>query len=214
MMHTAPQEPQPPRLIWWEKTVEYKFVMQAAQECQLDLAMPLSGVQERFSDGVFGKNSNVVLIEFKRSVNELDSEKDKFICYCEAHKKLVGSDGHHFLVYGYIPAPPSKYSLALAACTYFGGVEQKAPEQLLAAGIPRDDFNTYLSELAALKKADGRSSGTVGPESLASVIGISTNGKLCEAIPLTEYYARVLPHLYQSPTPTYVPPSPPGMRGA
>jgi hypothetical protein len=61
--------------IWWEKTVEYKFVLDAACNSKLSFAAPLSGVQERAGDGVFAADSKIILVEFKRSFNELDTER-------------------------------------------------------------------------------------------------------------------------------------------
>ncbi|MEX8499754.1 hypothetical protein [Leptothrix ochracea] len=200
--------------IWWEKTVEYQFVLQADRECGLTLALPLSGVQELFSDGVFAKSASLVLIEFKRSAAELDSEKNKFDCYAEAEKDLLGHDGHHFLVYGREYKPLPDPSLVLTACTYFGREEiSGVPKKLLEAGISPECFNKYLTKFAGFKKSDGRSTGKIGPESLATVVGISLNTKQCQAISLTEYYRMFFPNLYEPPSPTRIRPKQQGMRG-
>ncbi len=190
--------------VWWEKTVEYKFILDAEREVGLRFAAPLSGVQERAGDGVFSSDSKIVLIEFKRSESELDSEHDKFVNYENAVKALRSKDGHHFLVYG--SCETNEEELRLHACNYFSRNVASSALGALNYGLEPSAFKEYLVKLVALKKTDGRSSGTVAPESVASAIGVSANG--ISAISLSEYYRIAAPHLYQAltPTQTYQPP--------
>ena len=58
-------------VIWWEKTVEYKFIVDAHKERSLDFAAPLSGIQEMAGDGVFSADAKLILVEFKRDFNSL-----------------------------------------------------------------------------------------------------------------------------------------------
>lgn len=190
--------------IWWEKTVEYKFILDAEREVGLRFAAPLSGVQERAGDGVFSSDSRVVLVEFKRSEDELDTEHEKFVDYESAVKALGAKDGHHFLVYGSLEA--NENELRLHACRYFSRNVVVGALGVLKCGLDPSAFKEYLAELVALKKVDGRSSGTVAPESVASAIGVSQKG--VSAISLSEYYSIAMPYLYQSPTPTKIYQSP------
>ncbi|MFM0524192.1 hypothetical protein PQR11_04280 [Paraburkholderia strydomiana] len=41
-------------ITWWEKTVEYAFVLQTATF--VDFAAPLAGVEERAGDGIFASD--------------------------------------------------------------------------------------------------------------------------------------------------------------
>lgn len=190
--------------LWWEKTVEYKFVLDAERMRGLQFAAPLSGVHERAGDGIFSSDSKIVLIEFKRSEAELETERDKFVDYENASELLISKDGHHFLVYGSYVDP----ELRLNACTYFSKNIIASPLDLLDFGLESDKFNEYLADLLALKSVDGRSSGTIGPESVASVIGVSSTSAF--ATSLSEYVRTEMPYLYQAPTPTqtYQPPTP------
>jgi hypothetical protein len=184
-------------MIWWEKTVEYKFVILSAIEKKLNFAAPLSGVQERGGDGIFGINSKLILVEFKRSQNELKTEIDKFVCYEKAKREMSGRDSHHFLVYG---AEGDNGSLDLHARHYFSLKKTGSVLSILNQGLKAEEFNDYLGDLIALKKEDGRSGGSVGPESVASVVGVSPN--FVSSISLTEYVRLELPGLYQALSPT------------
>ena len=139
-----------------------------------------------------------MLIEFKRSENELDTEHDKFENYADAVKELGAEDGHHFLVYG--ACKKNENELNLHACNYFSRNVVDDALDTLNRGLEPTAFNEYLAKLVALKKADGRSSGTVAPESVASAIGVSSKG--VSTISLSEYYRIAIPNLYQALTQT------------
>jgi len=185
--------------VWWEKTIEYKFVLDAAK-VGLQFAAPLSGVQERAGDGVFSADSTIILVEFKRSHSELDTEHDKFTQYETAAKSLCGRDGHHFLVYGSTFAGECSAVLRLHACNYFSRTDATPALGALKCGLEPVAFKKYLTELLALKKVDGRSTGTVAPEAVASAFGVSSRG--ASTISLSEYYRIALPSLYQALKPT------------
>lgn len=174
--------------IWWEKTIEYKFIMDSSRLRRLEFAAPLSGIQERAADGIFAKDAKIVLIEFKRSAAELDSEKTKFKNYEIAEKALNKCDGHHFLVYG--SSEKQEAELKLHAQTFFSRAPIESIFGLLDCGIEPAAFEKYLIQLIKCKKDDRRSSGKVGPESFACVIGVSENG--ASAISFSEYCRRSL----------------------
>lgn len=189
--------------IWWEKTVEYLFVLEAERKVQLKFAAPLSGVQERAGDAIFSSDSTIVLIEFKRSVNELNSEFDKFVDYEVASEDLAVDDKHHILVYGSAETtqrsePPE---LTLCARQYFSRTDIPTVMNVFSQGLPEMALREYLAKLLTYKKADGRSSGTVGPESVAAAFGVSSITRTGTSISLSEYYRRVMPSLVQSNSP-------------
>jgi len=181
--------------IWWEKTVEYQFVIQSLNECQLNLAMPLSGVEERVADCVFGAGWKIVLVEFKRTQGQLNSEHAKFDDYAVAEAALKAEDAHHFLVYGGRSPQAGPPALQLAARTYFSRATTVNLKSVFAAGISEKALKTYITKLASFKKEDGRSTGTIGPDSLSSVVGVSSNGESCRALTFSNYCAKVLPEL-------------------
>ncbi len=184
-------------MIWWEKTVEYNFVILAAIDKKISFAAPLSGIQEIGGDGIFGIDSKLILVEFKRSQKELKTEKDKFVCYEKAKDEMVGRDNHHFLVYG---SEGYNSNLNLHARHYFSLEEVGSALSILELGVSDEEFKSYLGDLIELKKEDGRSDGTVGPESVASVVGVSPGS--VSSISVTEYVRLALPGLYQALSPT------------
>lgn len=198
----------PKNPIWWEKTVEYSFVLEADRTAGLKFAAPLSGVQEKAGDAVFSADSKIILVEFKRSIDELDSEHDKFTEYKTAVDALWERDNHHFLVYGSSTVSGVEVKLSLHACRYFSRIENDNALEILQCGISETEFRAYLADLLTYKKVDGRSSGTVGPESVAAAVGISSSTSSCSSISLSEYYRIALPSLYQAPSPTHVSTSP------
>lgn len=62
--------------IWWEKTVEYLFVLKHFKN-QACIA-PLDGLQEKAGDVLLENSGRWTLIEFKRDIHSLDSEIIKF----------------------------------------------------------------------------------------------------------------------------------------
>lgn len=184
-------------MIWWEKTVEYNFVIRTAIDKKINFAAPLSGVQEIGGDGIFGIDAKLILVEFKRSQKELKTERDKFVCYEKAKDKLIGRDNHHFLVYG---SEGDNSNLNLHARHYFSLKEVESALSILELGVNDEEFKSYLGDLIELKKEAGRSDGSVGPESVASVVGVSPES--VSSISLTEYVRLALPRLYQALSPT------------
>jgi len=176
--------------IWWEKTVEYAFVVAASQEGKFDFAAPFAGRHERLAaDAMFAKASKFVLVEFKRNKDEIPTEKSLFHCYEDAKTKLANYY-HHNIVFAII----SEGTLQLAAQTYFSAKPCGSALDCLSSGVDESTFLTYLGLLAELKKEDGRSSsGHISPEALSTVMGITENGKIVDARPLYEYAPALFP---------------------
>ncbi|MCQ9617276.1 hypothetical protein L1889_11730 [Paenalcaligenes niemegkensis] len=182
----------PSQPIWWEKTVEYRFILDAASTKDLDFAAPLSGIPERCGDGIFAKNSKIILIEFKCSKNELTSEFEKFGSnYNEAKQTLNDIDGHHFLVYGVC----NDGKLDLHAQTYFSSKSSNAMD-VFEHGVKPEVFKIYIEEFLRFKKPDGRSTGAMSFDSMASIFGLSSDEKTCTSISFSDYCEQALPDLY------------------
>jgi hypothetical protein len=178
---------------WWEKTVEYAFVIAAFQAGKCDFASPLAGKHERLaSDAVFVKAASFILIEFKRSEAEIRSEASLFSNFDDAEPKLAGYR-HHHVVFGSV-STGADISLELAAQPYVGGPRYGSALECLRNGATADEFKEYLELLAELKEEDGRSTtGHVSPESMSTVLGVSADGKVVSAQPLYEHSPGLFP---------------------
>lgn len=162
-------------------------------ENKLSLAAPLSGIEEKAGDGVFAKNDNLVLVEFKRSYAEIGSEEKKFVKYKNAEAQLKGQDGHHFIVYGVVEE--GDCALTLHAQTYFSKVKIYHALDLIERGVEENKFMEYVKTFIMLKKKDKRSTEESSSRSVKSVIGVSPNGSVI-SISLAEYVRIALPGLY------------------
>lgn len=181
---------------WWEKTVEYQFIIDSTKNRKFTFAAPLSGKEESAGDGIFGGNSQIVLIEFKKSQEELDSEKDKFTNYESADSELREKDKFHFLLYGRLSSDQTK--LETCACTYFSRKEICNTDKVFDDGTDPDTFDAYLRRIIELKKSDGRGGSSNPLDTNASVIGVSTQG--VTSISLRDYIQTTMNDLYNQLT--------------
>lgn len=173
---------------WWEKTVEYAFIAKAYSDKKFQFAAPLAGRHENAADALIAFENKFVLVEFKRKVDDIDSEQKKFgDAYDQAKNNLKNQDFHHFLVYGSIQGNES--NLSLHARRYFLEGSEISAADLFEHGVSKDVFDQYLTLLLKYKKSDGRSSGTITPESMTTVLGIAENGEVM-SIALSEYIER------------------------
>lgn len=191
------------KFIWWEKTVEYSFVLKMiGGPKKLNFASPLAGVQEGAGDAIFGNSGgNLVLVEFKKSRREIVSEFGKFHCYSNALKDLRERDGHHFLIYGEVDfrSKNENPDLLLTIRSYFSC---KSCDDILSCGVNSRVFNEYLKDLLNHKKIDKRSTGSSVINIMASVIGISADGSMCAIISLSEYCDKYFPDYTYEPRET------------
>lgn len=182
---------------WWEKTVEYDFVIRLANDGRLDFAAPISGRHERSSgDGVFGKDNKLVLVEFKKDYSEIESEKTIFNDY-KAATEALNSYNHHWIVYGGLT---ENGELRLANQKYF---EQEKSfiniTDILTTKVTHSTFMEYLAILQTFRIPDARGSGGRGPashvsaESMLTVMGISNTGKLIGSMSLEQYRQELKP---------------------
>lgn len=201
--------------VWFEKTVEYAYVARLVLSRKMGFAAPLAGVHERYAgDAVFGVAEKFILIEFKRTREFLPSEISLFLDY-EKAKKDLSSYTHHYFIYGVL----EEGALQLRAEHYFDTNEEKFyynPIDILACGIPKQEFDTYIKLLAAHKVPDGRagSAGGMTPETFSTVLGVSQKGDVVETHALHEYAPDLFPapprpdhtpspQQKQAPTPTF-----------
>lgn len=171
-------------VIWWEKTVEYKFVQTVATSNNSFLA-PLDGTQEKAGDAILAFKGKWILIEFKRDETTIQSEESKFNDYQLAKTALSNSDRHHHIIYGHLEGS-DKSSMKLAAKTYFSK-KALTLEKLLTTGIDIAEFITYLEKFTAFKKTSR--SGTVGVpmEEFSIVTGVTSDGNVSQCLKLSEF---------------------------
>ena len=170
--------------IWWEKTVEYKFILGLSQAGRLFLA-PLDGDHERAGDAMISSEGKWLLIEFKRDIAAIGSEAAKFESFTSAKAALGHRDGHHFLVYGF---PTSKNSFELAARTYFSEGSPQPLDVLLASGTDLAKFSEYLESFVAFKKTS-KGGGAVGQQfaDFALVAGVTEEGKVVSCMSVNDF---------------------------
>lgn len=143
--------------MWWEKTVEYAFVQAFMPDFSDGRAdekrylAPLDGDHEKAGDAIMAINTRLVLIEFKRSLGEVNSELEKFPNFPAARRALEGSDRHHFLVYG-VAGKTSRLDLAVR--TYFSGLEVEV-KKITAKGKGYNSFSSYLNKFLKFKNPKG-----------------------------------------------------------
>lgn len=174
-------------LKWWEKTVEYQFVLLVAQSRKLFLA-PLDGGEERAGDAVFSSDNRWVLIEFKKDRDAISTEKKKFDDYAAAHKALSAVDTHHHIIYGQ-ESKESIQRLQLCSRTYFSGKVCDL-SGILSSGAKYDAFKKYVEQYTKFKKRpEGGSSGSGGVtiDDLALVAGVNTDNNVVECLSLREF---------------------------
>ncbi|AXF65218.1 hypothetical protein [Leclercia sp. W17] len=68
-------------VVWWEKTVEYKFICDCLEKGIIKTISPLAGNEERVGDAISIlenslKQHKFYIIEFKRELNEVEFEKE------------------------------------------------------------------------------------------------------------------------------------------
>lgn len=191
---------------YWEKTVEYMYVILLVNSGQLKLALPLAGKEERGAgDAVFFQGATLILVEFKANRNEIHKDvEDIFINFEGAKQKLSLFDGHHLIVFAK-PTQEGK-DLRLASQTYFGCTPVEV-ESTLCCGVEKLVFDRYLEELLAFKRPDGRSSSGVVSSDYDLVLG-AVSGEL-RAAPLGEYVKRFAPNLAENLTQVDTPHSAP-----
>lgn len=148
------------KVMWWEKTVEYQFVLDTSKRRSGGLLTPFDGNHEQAGDAIFADTSNRwLLIEFKRDERQLDSEVIKFHDYRLAADELGADDAHHQLAFGLLD---SESKLTLAFCTYFSRQAIEGIESALNLGTTHAILKAYVARLIELKRGPGGGDGPGG----------------------------------------------------
>ncbi|QYJ74681.1 hypothetical protein [Shewanella sp. FJAT-52076] len=180
---------------WWEKTVEYTFVLMAVQQEIFDLFLPLDGDVESIGDAVFGKDSEFYILEFKKSLTDLSSEyskydqgKNGYLSAAEIMQKDSASKAH-FIVGGKVIE--GKRYLSIEARRYYEDNEIPTSDmkQIFNEGITLEKLKEYTKKVTELKKSgedDGEQGSSSGSFSHQSVLAVSKSKKTASLIPL--YY--------------------------
>lgn len=187
-------------MIWWEKHIEYMFV----RDSKSDFAMPLAGQAETaLSDLIFGAGDKLVLIEFKRDLSAIRSEKDKFLVSLEDAAAAVKNHPKcHYLVYG----EQSRSDLELKSCGYFNK-EQILPQNVLDQGVSLEAFKSYCESLMPNRQPDKRCSGIFSFSGLEQVVGVSPD-KCVKTVTLKNYLDNYHPALSPASKPAPKRPGP------
>lgn len=176
------------KTLWWEKTVEWRFVTSLCQEKNLQAA-PLGGNSEAAeSDAMISFKGKLALLEFKREYNDClglsEMQKysrdiadpddqvliDRFRAACKVLKNNENFPAHtsHFFVYGVEPSTPAQ-NLELQAASYWYRIPINTPsivDTIINGAVEKGVFEAYVRQLAALRnyKESDKSGG-------ASVLG-------------------------------------------
>lgn len=182
---------------YWEKTVEYMYVIGLVNSGKLKLAVPLAGKEERGAgDAVFWQEAKLILVEFKADKHEIHKDVKKiFDDFNGASLTLSGLDGHHLIVFA--EQTQDGKNLCLASQTYFA-CKPVEVESTLSKGVDKQTFDHYLEQLLTFKRPDGRSSSGVVASDYDLVLG-AVSGEL-RAAPLGDYVKEFAPALAENLT--------------
>lgn len=193
---------QPKRFVnWWEKTVEYAFVQKHMGE--LAKAIPLDGNQEQWwGDLITEEGCEFTLIEFKRDLDAVDDEFDKYssLLPCpdvgrnHAHlvrkKKgslilMAGAMGH-ILILGVEDEHTETMKLKLGWYWDPGRNLVDIPTQEKMPKVEAKYFAEYVKELRKVRQSPHQSSSSGG------LVCATRKGKLTAAIDLETFHEIVL----------------------
>jgi hypothetical protein len=172
------------KAIWWEKTVEYQFILETHRRHSGSLISPFDGNHEQAGDAALASPDNRwLLIEFKRDQSTLNSEKTKFYDYEKAHRDLSDHDHHHHLVYAELM---ENSQLELRFSTYFSRTASSSVDEVVLSGIPYEEFDSYVKQLVALKRGPPSGGGGMAPVH-DCVIGVNAFGDVISTMTLAEF---------------------------
>lgn len=176
---------------WWEKTVEYTFVLETAEKGVFDLFAPLDGDVETIGDTVVCKDSTYFILEFKKSLSDLSGEYKKYaggqIGFFSAGEKLKNMLAYqaHFLIGGKLERTSGR--LEIQVRNYFEpSIIEMDLKYIFKEGVSLIEMQNYTKKLTKLKSQDnddGENSSS-GGNSYQSVLAISKLNKTATLIPL------------------------------
>ncbi|NQS86964.1 hypothetical protein ACRPHS_04270 [Pantoea allii] len=163
--------------VWYEKTVEYKFVFMAKRLWGIDLLSPLAGNPEVIGDGIVSASNRYYIIEFKRDFESIPSEYEKYKDGIEGFKKTkitMTKSPHweyHYIIHGYYT--PSNQKFGIYVNKYFGVWEKskKSIRNNFKGGMDITQLNQYATKFTACKNGDyDDSEGSSGGESGREIV--------------------------------------------
>lgn len=181
---------------WWEKTIEYLFVINSVSKNQLNLS-PLDGNHELAGDLIAARNAKFFLIEFKVNYSAIVSEQEKFHHYELAKNALKERDQHHFIVYG---EKSESSTLQLMAQTYFSQ-NAISVNDIFASGIDVHSFKDYLKDYIKFKLPTGGGPSGVNPLNFGMVAAVDNNTGKVNTIGVEEFFITL--NLTKKPTQTF-----------
>ena len=171
--------------MWWEKTVEYKYILSKVIP-KMHLA-PMDGHHEALCDTVLSMDDKWLLIEFKRDKYSISSEIGKFPPPCDASflaakEILENYDNHHLIIYG---IPAGAMGMELEAITYFSN-RQIPIDQATDFSCSLNHFNDYIEEYLSRKFDEDVRSGSRGLD-FGIVLAISEDGTISSIRSLSDH---------------------------
>ncbi|WP_456090436.1 hypothetical protein [Neisseria sp.] len=146
--------------VWWEKTVEYQFVINNHREFQF--VAPLDGNHEKqTSDTILGQDNKFILIEFKRDGNSQTAEFNKFKKVtneknnAEILEEIKSIKNHqcHFLVYAQLDEEKNRLELFHKEYLSYLGKNGNSLtyDEMINKGISLKEFHEYLEKIGQLR---------------------------------------------------------------
>ena len=143
---------------WFEKTVEYNFVLKSNRFFELDFLSPFAGTAERMGDLMIQEGTRNYIIEFKKELESMNSEYVKYNEGTVGFEKTVTllkeagllDKNAHYMIGGFLY---NETELGLSIKHYFAPIDEKYT--LLGESPPEDPVNLELKELKELKEDKG-----------------------------------------------------------
>lgn len=170
---------------WWEKTVEYNFVLAAKEEFGLNMLSPFDGNVESIGDAVVGRNSKFFIIEFKRTLSDFKAEIDKYVGrdvrLKEARDDLstIETSKYHYIVAGEYEDGDDKLTLNIRRYFKLDEVLDIKPRDFFKDGMTREELDYYTELFTNFKNSteSDDSSGSSGGLSHSLVLAVDENRK-------------------------------------
>lgn len=142
-------------ILWWEKTVEYKFILSAKKKFGIDILSPLDGDAETIGDTIAEKATKHFIIEFKRRPGDFTAEYKKFALnksgYLLAKKEFLSnpSSKSHYIIAG--QRGQSGKLLTLCFMNYFSVPVKLLDTQVFQNGMSKSELKAYAEKFTAAK---------------------------------------------------------------
>jgi hypothetical protein len=151
-------------LCWYEKSVEYQYLVEGLKEHKFQLAWPLAGTEEAVGDSLFRDGFTYHIVEFKGQHSSFASEYKKYSAdgkdsatgkqqFALAKAQLaISAAPLHYLVCGDVAVDGSAAHFVLRAYRYFECDAEAAPAVVSIQGGTHDVMKAYLKAFAAFKR--------------------------------------------------------------